>query len=320
MIVFDTYYLKVLLALLPIIVITGYLIIVKNKTLRDEQKISERFNKLNHTIAQKTISRFTQKTSLDNRFHFIQDIVAKMRIFGIDFDIEKTTIVCIVGYIAFALISYFVIGAGPLLMAYIGAIFLALVYTFLTSRINKKKRELTSEFMEKLRDIHSQMSVGLNFQTAVEESMKSSQTSAVISREFETIMNTIYTGKSMSEAFMGMYKRLQIKEVKEFASVLEVFEITGGKLSEFIKAYDESYLSKMKVQDEKDVFVAQMKSSLKYIIGVPVLCLIAFSMISPQTMKGYYGSLEGQFVGIALISCIIFGAIFSIRYIQRGED
>ena len=62
------------------------------------------------------------------------------------------------------------------------------------------------------RDISSHMSVGLNFQVALEEAIKSPQTSPIISREFQEVQNAIYTGKAMSDAFMEMYSRLRIKE------------------------------------------------------------------------------------------------------------
>lgn len=310
----NTFYLKIILSLLPIIVIAGYLILVKNKTLKDEQRISERFNRLNNNIASKTVSKFIKEKE-KNKHNFVQSIIARMRIFGIDFNIEKLTILCIVGYVACALASYFLIGAGPLLMLYIGIVFLAVVYTIITNRINKKKRMICDEFMEKLRDISSHMSVGLNFQVALEEAIKSPQTSPIISREFQEVQNAIYTGKAMSDAFMEMYNRLRIKEIKEFASVLDIYEVTGGKLSNFINSYDESYLANMKIRNEKDVFIASLKSSQKFIIGVPVLTIVVFSMISPNIMKSYYGSLEGQFMGMILITIIIVGAILSVRFV-----
>lgn len=315
----NTFYLKIILSLLPIIIITGYLIIIKNKTLKDEQRILERFNRLNNSLAEKSVSKFIKEKKESNKHNFIQNIVARMRIFGIDFNIEKLTILCIVGYVVCALTSYFLIGAGPLLMLYIGVIFLAVVYTAITNRINKKKRIIRDEMMEKLRDISSHMSVGLNFQVALEEAIKSPQTSPIILREFQKVQNAIYTGKSMSDAFMEMYNRLRIKEIKEFASVLDIYEVTGGKLSDFINSYDESYLANMKIRNEKDIFITSLKSSQKFIIGVPVFTIIVFSMISPNIMKSYYGSMEGQLMGIMLITIIIIGAILSVRFVG-GDD
>lgn len=315
----NTFYLKIILSLLPIIIIAGYLVLAKNKVLKDEQRISERFNKLNNNLAEKTVSKFIKEKKENNKSNFVQNIFAKMRIFGIDFNIEKLTVLCIVGYVACALTSYFVIGAGPFLMLYIGTVFLAVVYVVITNRINKKKRLIRDEFMEKLRDISSHMAVGLNFQVALEEAIKSPQTSPVILRELQRVQNTIYTGKTMSEAFTEMYERLKINEIKEFAAVLDIYEITGGKLSDFINSYDESYLANMKIRNEKDVFISSLKSSQKFIIGVPVLSIVVFSFISPNIMKSYYGSIEGQLVGIFLITIIIAGAILSV-YFVGGDD
>lgn len=314
----NRYYLQIVLSLIPIIAIAGCLAITKNKTLKDEQKIASRFNKLSDNVAEKTISKFVKKDK-EEKTNFVQGLFAKMRVFGIDFNIEKLAIICIVGYIACALASYFIIGAGPLLMLYIGIIFLAVVYVVITNHITKKKRDIRDEFMEKLRDISSHMAVGLNFQMALEEAIKSPQTSSVIIREFNSVSNSIYTGKSMSEAFLDMYNRLKIKEIKDFASVLEIFEVTGGKLSDFMNSYDESYMANQRIEDEKDVFLSSLKSSQKFIIGVPVLVIIGFGLMSPGTMKSYYGSIEGQMVGIALITVIIAGSIFSIKFIG-GDD
>lgn len=314
----NTYYLKTLIALFPIIIITGFFAINYNKTIRDEQRISERYNKLNANFTQKEISKNIKKIEKKEKNNLFSGLLAKMRLFGIDLDIQKLTIFCIIGYTVFALLSYFLIGAGPLLMLYVGAIFIALVYIFLSSKIDKRKRELKDEFMNIIRDVASQMSVGLNFTVAVEQSIKDSQVSGVMIREFDRVSNSIYTGKSMSEAFTEMYNRLKIEEIREFSSVLEIFEITGGKLSDFIKSFNDTYTAKMKVQNEKDIFIASLKSSQKFIIGVPVFIILAFSFIAPNVMKGYYASIQGQIVGIVLITVIIFGAVFSIKFVEKG--
>ena len=54
---FGTYGVKVLLSLIPIVIIAGYLIFIKTRSIREEQEINKRFATTKETIAQKNLSQ-----------------------------------------------------------------------------------------------------------------------------------------------------------------------------------------------------------------------------------------------------------------------
>lgn len=315
---FGTYGVKVLLSLIPIIVIAGYLIFMKTRSIREEQEINKRFAATKDTITQKNISQFIKKdTTKKGLFSKLQ---ANMNVLGIESKYENASLFLIMLFVGAALASNLLIGAGPLLMAYFGALALATIYVIIMNKMDKKKRELREEFMEKLRDICAHMSVGLNFQTSITESLRATNTSIAMARELEKVRDAIYTGSKYSDAFMKMYENLGIKEIKEFAQICYVYEQTGGEFVKVIHSFEDSFKMKRKIMQENEVFESSMRSDQKIVIGIPVLCILGFAFMMPEVIRTFYQSFFGQILGIFLISIMYAGHLMMSRFMRMGGD
>lgn len=313
----GTYGLKIILALIPIVSITLWLVLAKSKSIRDEQEIKRRFNNLGGTLAEKSVSRFLKKEQKET---FASKFNAQLNILGIENKFESLSLWTVVVFFVAAIISNLLIGAGYLLMIYFGFLAIATVYVFTMNKITKTRKNLREEFMEKLRDISSQMSVGLNFQTAISEILLTGKTSLVMTREFEKIRDSIATGTKYSEAFMKMYNNLQILEIKDFAQMCSVYEETGGQFVGIIHSFEDGYKMKRQMTQELEVFTSSMQGEQKITIGVPVLSIIGFAIVMPEAIRTYYSSFYGQLIGILLFSMIYFGSIVMSRYLNSGGD
>lgn len=313
----GTYGLKIILALIPMISITLWLVLAKSKSIRDEQEIKRRFNNLGGTLAEKSVSRFLKKEQKET---FASKFNAQLNILGIENKFESLSLWTVVVFFVAAIISNLLIGAGYLLMIYFGFLAIATVYVFTMNKITKTRKNLREEFMEKLRDISSQMSVGLNFQTAISEILLTGKTSLVMTREFEKIRDSIATGTKYSEAFIKMYNNLQILEIKDFAQMCSVYEETGGKFVAIIHSFEDGYKMKRQMTQELEVFTSSMQGEQKITIGVPVLCIVGFAVVMPEAIRTYYSSFYGQLIGILLFSMIYFGSIMMSRYLNSGGE
>lgn len=315
---FGTYGVKVLLSLMPIVVIAGYLIFIKTRSIREEQEINKRFSSTNETIVQKNISQFIKKDT--TKKGLFANLKANMNVLGIENKYENSSIFLIVLFFGAAIASNLAIGAGPLLMAYFGGLALATIYVLIINKMEKRKRELREEFMEKLRDICAHMSVGLNFQTSITESLRATNTSIAMARELEKVRDAIYTGSKYSDAFMKMYEHLHIKEIKEFAQICYVYEQTGGEFVKVIHSFEDSFKMKRKIIQENDVFEASLKSDQKIVIGIPVLCILGFAFMMPEVIRTFYQSFFGQILGIFLISVMYAGNLMMTRFMRMRGD
>lgn len=315
---FGTYGVKVLLSLIPIVIIAGYLIFIKTRSIREEQEINKRFATTKETIAQKNLSQFIKKDTAQKGI--FANLKANMTVLGIEYKYENTSLFLIVLFFGAALFSNLMIGAGPLLMLYFGGLAIATIYVLIINKMEKRKSELREEFMEKLRDISAHMSVGLNFQTAITESLRATNTSIAMARELEKVRDAIYTGSKYSDAFMKMYDSLHIKEIKEFSQICYVYEQTGGEFVKVIHSFEDSFKMKRKIIQENEVFEASMKSDQKIVVGIPVLCILGFAFLMPEVIRTFYQSFFGQILGIFLISIIYVGNLMMTRFMHMGGD
>lgn len=316
---FGTYGIKVFLAFVPFLIVVVYFMTSKSSSIKNQEEIKKRFNTLSGTIADKSVAKYLKKQ--EGKATFLTKINAQLNILGIENKFENLSLYSVALFFVGAVSVNLFIGAGPLLMLYFGFLAIAIVYVLLMNKMDKTRKALKEEFMEKLRDIGAHLSVGLNFITAINESLNSGNTSIVMARELSSVKDDIYSGKSYSETFMKMYERLQISEIKAFAQVCEIYEETGGNFLDIIYAFEDSYKMKRKVLQENEVYEAAMRTEQKFVIGIPSICIVAFGVFMPEIIRGFYSSFFGQVLGIILFSIIYGGILLMSRFVRfRGDE
>lgn len=316
---FGTYGIRVFISFVPLILFIGYVITSKTKTIRTQEEIKRRYSTLNESLTDKTLAKYIQKNEVQTGF--VSKMNARMNILGIENKFESLSVYAIILFFVGAVSVNLFIGAGPLLMLYFGLLALATIYVFLANKMENRVRELREEFIEKLRDISAHMSVGINFQSSLNEAINSANTSLVMARELSLVRDAIYQGEKYSDAFMKMFERLQIKEIQEFAQVCYIYEETGGQFVTVIHAFQDSFKKKRRVIQENEVFEASMKSEQKIVIGIPVLCIVGFGFFLPDVIRTFYASFYGQIFGIVLFTVIYAGALLMSRFVRfRGDE
>lgn len=315
---FGTYGIRVFLSFVPLILYVAYILTSKSKTIRTQEEIKKRYTSLNKTLADKSLAKFIQPQ--DKKKGFINNFNAKMNILGIEYKFETLAIYSIFLFFITAVLTYLLIGAGPLLMLYFGFLGVATIYVFLANKMEKRTRELREEFIEKLRDIGAHLSVGINFQTAISETLNAPNTTIVMARELGLVRDSIYQGEKYSLAFLKMYERLQIKEIKEFSQVCFIYEETGGQFVTVIHAFQDSYKRKRVVIQENEIFEASMKNEQKFVIGIPILCIVGYGIFLPDIIRTFYSSFFGQIFGIVLFTVIYAGILLMSRFVRFGGD
>lgn len=316
-----TYIVRLFICFLPILCISFFLLIHKNKNMKDVSKVRSLIFKLDKSIAEKTVSQYVSKSKKKekNAFDKVKEKWgAKLNIFGIQYKMETLIIAFLFMFIIGMIFSKLLLGAGIVLMLYIGVICSSLVYFYLNNMMKKKRKELQQEFMEKLRDIGAYMSVGTNFQKALSDTINSGKISAVMERELTLITRNIYTGTKSSDAFINMYERLQIEEIREFAGALEIFETTGGDLRKVINTFQESYTEKEKLIDTREVFIKETQSTQKILVLISIGIIAIFGLLSPGTFQNYYNTFSGQIIGILLFTMVLVGVFVSKKISMRG--
>lgn len=301
---------KFILIFLPFIIA----VIVSGKMLftseTKKNKLSKIINSSTKSVEEKSVTKIISD-SVSSKAKFIERQNAKLNMLGIEYKFEALAAFSIGLFVIGSIISKILFKAGPLLMIYLGVLLALSVYVYINSQLDKRKRNLSIEFLEKMRDIASFLSIGKSLNNAILEALESGNISHVMFRELDNVRRDIFTGRKISEAFMQMYKRLQIEDIKMYAETLSTFEETGGNLITVMKANDRFATSKLEIKNARNIFVESQKSSQKVVIGIPLAMIIGFFIFNPSFFGDFYSTLVGQIIAIVCVTILIVGVYMS---------
>lgn len=301
---------KIIIVLLPFLV----MLTIAGKILIEEgaqkKQLASIMGSSTKSFQERNITRLINERK-DDENGLIAKQNANLQMLGVPYKFENLLGVAAILFVIGCIVSAFLFKAGPLLMIYLGGLAGYSIFIYINGEIERRKKLLTIEFLEKMRDIASFMSVGKSLDTAINEACESGNISAVMSRELNTVSREIFTGSSYSRAFMNMYERMQIEEIRMYAETLATFEETGGNVIQVMQVNDRFATQKLEIRNEQNIFVESQKSSQKVIVGVPLAMVVFFFIFNPSFFGNFYSSIIGQIVGIVSISVLILGVKMS---------
>lgn len=314
----SKYILIVFLSFLPL----GATLLVYLSYLYYQQKNTTSLRKIIHNTSlsqdEQTllgIQKQQLKTAHGKFSAFIKEQNAKINLLGLSdtYRYESVMIFALIVFVVCAILAKVIFKAGFVLMLYLGIIGAVLVFTRLNSKLNNQKEQLSIEFMQKVSEIQTYIGIGKSMQNAIDECIHSGRVSKALIREFQNVKVSLSVGNSLSESFLKMYETLQIPEIKTFAQTLSVFEETGGdSLLKVLKSNEHFFRSRMEIKNSQKVYIAQMKLSQKFVIGIPLVLIIGMFILNPSFFGSFYSTFVGELVAIVSISVLLIGIYFSM--------
>ncbi|MEY8379429.1 type II secretion system F family protein [Ileibacterium valens] len=301
---------KTVLALMPFTVCLLWALWMFQRAQKREKNLDLLLRNSSMTAEEKQIASLKQQHN-KQKAGFLAEMNAKMNVLGIEYKMESL-IACSVLLFAIGCIgSVLIFKSGMILMVYLGILCSLSVFVGMNSLIEKKKNQLTLEFLEKMRDTATYLSIGKNLDNALYEVLTTGTISPVMERELEAVRQEIYLHQNASEAFMNMYERLQIEDIRMYARTLAVFEESGGNLITVMKANDQYATSRIEIKNSQDVFIKSQKTSQKFVIGIPLILIIGVFLINPSFFGGYYATPTGEGIAIVCITVLVLGVWLS---------
>lgn len=301
---------KIILILMPFLTAFAIAVVIGTEIIsarRDLARAVENSTKTNEENAVYKSAAEIEEKNLSR----IQQFNAQLNMFGINYKIEFIGAILIIIGIVISIAIHFLLKAGIFLMLYIVAVTVYSGYLILQGQLEKRKEELTIEFLEKLRDIASNLTANSSFVMALAQTLDTGHISPVLEKELRTVQGDITLGKKMSTAFFEMYERLNIPEIKVFAQTMSVFETQGGDLISVIQSSDRFFSQKQQVRDQQKVIIADMKNSQKFMIGIPLAFVLLLALVNPSFFGDFYSTMLGQIVGIVAITMMMVGVHLS---------
>lgn len=301
---------KIILVFLPFIVCLIFAARLLFNSETKKNRLSKIINNSTKSVEEKSVTKIISE-SMTKKTKFIDKQNAKLNLLGIDYKFEALASFSIGLFVVGAIVSKLLFKAGPLLMIYLGALLGMSVFVHINGKLEKRKKELGLEFLEKMRDVASFLSVGKSINNAIQEALNSGNISKVMFRELDNVRREVFTGRKISQAFLMMYDRLQIEDIKMYAETLATFEETGGNLITVMKANDQFATSKLEIRNAQNIFAEGQKSSQKVVIGIPLAMIVFFFLFNPSFFGDFYSTLVGQIIAIVCVTILIVGVYLS---------
>ena len=230
----------------------------------------------------------------------------EMEILEFPYSMDEVLGACMgVGILA-AFASVILFKAGPLLMLYLGGVAAYTLIQFVEGWLEKRRFELTIEYLEKMRDVSSLLSAGKEFSDALREVCEGN-ISSILKRELETVRKDIFTGTTKSTAVLSMYNRLKIEDIRKYAQTLRTWEKTGGSLIRIMAINDRYSKQRLEIQGEQNVFANSQKGSQRIIVGIPAVMVFGMGILNPSWFGDFYNSISGQLIAIVAVTILVVG-------------
>lgn len=302
---------KIFISLIPFMVcsLIALWVVVRQ---REEQ------NDIDAVIARSTVSvREQTRTKVEGNTPVVRGKLDEKRLemetFEFPYTMDEVLGACMGVAILAAFLSVILFKAGPLLMFYLGGVAAYTLMQIVEGWLEKRKFELTIEYLEKMRDVSSLLSAGKEFSDALREVCEGN-ISSILKRELETVRKDIFTGTSKSTAVLSMYNRLKIEDIRKYAQTLRTWEKTGGSLIRIMAINDRFSKQRIEIQGEQNVFANSQKGSQRIIVGIPAIMVFGMGILNPSWFGDFYNSIIGQLVGIGAVTILVVGLRQSTKF------
>lgn len=177
-----------------------------------------------------------------------------------------------------------------------------LARSFLSMKVERRKKKFEEQFPEALSLIASSLTAGHTFLRSI--SLMCEESPAPLSEEFARVVNETQLGDPLVDALARMGERLQIRDVDWVVQAIRIQQTVGGKLADLLHTLADFIRAREEVRREVQVLTAEGRISAYVLGGLPVFLMIAITVVSP-------GYMDPMFTGwgpVVLLGAALWGA------------
>jgi len=174
----------------------------------------------------------------------------------------------------------------------------------------------TRRFNEQLVDSLVSMSSALKAGFSIIQAFESVE--PPISQEFGLFLQELRVGVKFEEALRHMEARVGSEDLILMNQAIEIARQTGGNLTEVFEKIAATIRERMRIEQRVRSLTAQGRLQGIVVGSVPVLLLLAMTMIDPNMMMTFFHSRAGLGL-LALAAMLEIGGALLIRKVMRIE-
>jgi tight adherence protein B len=209
------------------------------------------------------------------------------------------------------------VARGGLLIPVVLATFGAwLPYAFLNFRKKRRLNRFEEIFPEAVDMLGRAIRAGHPLSAGIQ--MVGQDMAEPVAGEFRTIFEEQRFGVPFADALMGLVDRVDLVDVRIFATAVLVQREVGGNLSEILDNISETIRARFKIRRQLRTYTAQGRMSGLVVGSMPIVVGIAFYGINPDYIRVLFEHSLGRMMLAVAITLQIFGYLW-IRKVVNIE-
>ena len=202
------------------------------------------------------------------------------------------------GYLGYILLNPLAALAGA-------AIGVAAPYLLIRRKKRQRLEKFESQLPEAIDMLINAMRAGYSFQAAME--LVGQEMPEPLGTEFTQFYEEQRLGVDVRSALMDLYERMSSLDLKMFVTAILIQRETGGNLTEVLGNISHVIRERFRLQGELRTLTAQVRLSSKILGGLPLVVLIAITLLNRDFMKPLYTETIGHYILVAGFASQILG-------------
>lgn len=187
-------------------------------------------------------------------------------------------------------------------------------------KIDQKKREFLLQFKEMTECVAQALNVGYSAENAFKEAQKEMRVlyseKSMIGAELDLIVRKIRLQIPLEQILEDFAQRVEIEDVRNFATVFASAKRSGGDMIEIIRNTATQIGDKVDVKREIDIILASKKYEFRIMCIIPYVMIIYMRLSFPEFMSNLYGNLVGIGVMTGCLGTYVGACVFGAKLIQ----
>ena len=214
---------------------------------------------------------------------------------GLMFAMKVNSFICLTAAV--------IIAAGPIVL--------------MNQRKKKRRNELEGQLTEALSILCSALRAGHSFQSAMNNI--SNEMTGTVSEEFGRMFRETQHGMTLADSMERMTERTGSADVEMMCTAILIQREVGGNLAEVLTNISDTIQQRLELKAEVKTHTASGRLS-GYLVGaLPVVILIAISVINPDYCGSLFSTRAGNIMLAAgavmeVIGFIVIQKVVSIKY------
>jgi tight adherence protein B len=222
---------------------------------------------------------------------------------------SPTTFVLLSLGLAVATWFFMLVAVGGLFVPAVAGGFAALwPYLYLKFRKRRRLNRFEEVFPEAVDMLGRAIRAGHPLSAGIQ--MVGQEMAEPVAGEFRTIFEEQRFGVPFADALMGMVDRIDLVDVRIFATAVLVQREVGGNLSEILDNISGTIRARFKIRRQLRTYTAQGRMSGIVVGSMPIVVGVLFYAINPEYIRVLFEHPLGRIMLAAAITLQIFGYLW----------